>query len=123
MVPVNANAPRDHAGPICEGDTKAAGTPDPHPSIRASVLRLERFAPLIARELQASWSDPQRASRLIEAFLGGERGMQIQAPALIELVELYQFLELDRAASVADKATPSDQGAAATRTLNSASLT
>ncbi len=116
------NAPRDQADPLCEGDTKAAEAPDPQPSTRASLLCLERTAPLIARELHASWRDPQRASRLIEEFLGGERDVQIETPALIALVELYQFLEIDRAASAADEAMLPDRGVAATRTLDSASL-
>jgi hypothetical protein len=116
------NAPRDQADPLCEGDTKAAEAPDPQPSTRASLLRLERTAPLIARELHASWSDPQRASRLIEEFLGGERDVQMEAPALIELIQLYQCLELHRATSAADKAMLSDLGIAATRALDPASM-
>jgi hypothetical protein len=116
------NIPCAHSAavPPCDGETNAAAVPVPHPSIRASLLRLEPIAPLIARELQASWSDPPRASRLIEEFLGGQRDVQIQTPALIELVELYQSLELDRDTGTADKPMQSDQGAAATRARKTA---
>ena len=116
------NIPCAHstAVPLCDGDTNAAAAPAPHPSIRASLLRLEPIAPLIARELQAAWSDPQRASRIIEAFLGGERDVQMQTEVLIELVELYQSLELDRDPSTTDRPMLSDQGVAATRARKTA---
>lgn len=116
------NIPCAHpaAIPLCDGDTNGAAAPAPHPSIRASLLRLEPIAPLIARELQAAWSDPQRASRIIEELLGGERDVQIQTSALIELVELYQSLELDRGPGTVDKPMQSDQGVAATRARNTA---
>jgi hypothetical protein len=106
-----------------EVETEAAGAPHSHAPVHASLKRLDELAPGIASELHASWSDPQRASRLIEEFLGGERDVQIQDPALIELIELYQCLEADRTASAADKATLPDRDVAATRTLDPASMT
>lgn len=116
------NAPCDHTRPMGD-DTKAAGAPDSFPSLHANLKRLDLLAPLIARELHASWSEPQRAGRLIEEFLGGERDVQIEAPALIELVELYLCLEAKRATSAADKAMPSDRRVATTPALNPSSMT
>jgi hypothetical protein len=109
--------------PVGEVDTKAEGAPDSFPSLHANLKRLDLLAPLIARELHASWSDSQRASRLIEEFLGGERDVQIEAPALIELVELYMGLEAKRAIGATDKAMLSDGSVATTRALNPASMT
>lgn len=116
------STPIDHARPLREVDTKAAGAPHSHAPVHAGLKRLDLLAPRIASELHASWSDPQRASRLIEEFLGGERDVQMEAPALIELIQLYQCLELHRAASAADKAMLSDLGIAATRALDPASM-
>ncbi len=117
------NVPGDHSRPMGEVDTTAVGAQDPFPSLHASLKRLELLAPLIARELHASWGDPQQAGRLIEEYLGGERDVQIEAPALFELVELYQTLEANRATGAADEAMLSDRGVVTTSAPHPSSMT
>lgn len=76
-------------------------------SAEICLCRLTRLAPQVANELLASWSDPDRATRVIEELLGGGREVNLQLEAIIELVRLYEYLEGVRNAAAADQANGS----------------
>lgn len=73
----------------------------------AELRRLSALAPQVADKLLTVWSDPPRAGRLIEAWLGGTQQVDLETDALIALVRLYEYLEGLRLADATDPATGS----------------
>jgi hypothetical protein len=100
---------RDQGGlPRGMGGSRMAAATDRTTSVADTELRrLSTLAPLVADELLTVWSDPPRAGRLIEAWLGGTQQVDLETDALIVLVRLYEYLEGLRLADASDPATGS----------------
>jgi hypothetical protein len=70
------------------------------------------MAPRIAAEFRTIWHDLHLASRLVEEYLGGEKGVQLEMPTILELVRIYEYLEDQRELGVSPSGDPRTLGTA-----------
>ena len=94
-----ANDHPPHAIGLDRSDVRMPSTPD---ATQICLCRLSRLEPQLARELLSTLGDPNRAGRLIEELLGGERQVDLQTDAIVELVRVYESLEDIRTAATHD---------------------
>ena len=113
--------PNDRATSSTKTDRQDVRTSSPAETGSVCLCRLARLAPQLANELLSSWSDPHLAGRLIEEVLGGEREVNLETEAIIELVRLYEYLEDVRTVGTADKATGSNMTSAQLRCCSQSS--
>jgi hypothetical protein len=73
---------------------------------KVGLDRLRQLEPGVAAQLQAVWSDVLDSGRLIEQFLGGEKGERLETAALVELIGIYEYFEEARAARATDPDRP-----------------